>query len=54
MLSVGKVVVFFSRFVAIFGKKYESFWDKFLLVKIRFRLFYEKKEKMFDDHQARA
>jgi len=29
MLSVGKDVVFFSRFVAIFGKRYCSFSPKF-------------------------
>ena len=29
MLSVGKVVVFFSRFVALFGKTYVSFSQKF-------------------------
>ena len=40
MLSVGKVVVFFSRFVAIFGKKYGSFSPNIFFVIMRFRLFY--------------
>jgi len=37
MLSVGKVV-FFCRFVALFGKKYGSFSPKFLL-----RIFFGSK-----------
>ena len=44
MLSVGKVIVLFSRFVAIFGEKYglfksSSFWENFFLSKSVFGYF---------------
>ena len=43
MLSGGKVLVFFGRFVAIFGKKYGSLSPKILGLK-------NEKKKKSDDH----